>query len=135
MADRRRRGRLSDDAGELRRSVDCPQKLESLMERFYAFGGFGAILAILGIWRVVANLLFLARSTAAKGNFVKWDVEEAGKVGGPGSKDGRRSYRPIVVFKASDGSEHRAIGAMYSQAYHGIHAEVKLAALGHPPAT
>lgn len=88
------------------------------MDRFYAFGGFGSILVIVGVSQVFANLRFLARSTAAKGKFVKWDIDEPGKVGSPDSKDGRRSYRPVVAFQASDGTEHRAVGAMYSQAYH-----------------
>ncbi len=81
------------------------------MERFYAFGGFGVVLALVGLWRVVANLRFLARTTSADGEPVKWEITEAGKVGGPSSKDGRRSYRPIVAFQAADGSEHRVTGA------------------------
>lgn len=88
------------------------------MERFYAFAGFGAIVALVGLWRHIFNLRFLARTTLTEGKLVSWEITEAGKIGGPGSKDGRRSYCPIVVFRAADGSEHRAMGAMYRQAYH-----------------
>jgi hypothetical protein len=88
------------------------------MNLFYLAGGIGVILSIAGLWGIVANLRFLARTTAVEGQFVKWEITEAGKVGGPSSKDGRRSYRPIVAFRAADGSEHRVTGAAYRQAFH-----------------
>lgn len=88
------------------------------MQRFYAFGLFGAILALVGLWRIIFNLRFLARTTLTEGKLAKWETTEPGKVGGPDSRNGRRSYRPIVAFRAADGSEHRATGSMYRQAYH-----------------
>ena len=88
------------------------------MQRFYAFGLFGAILALVGLWRLIFNLRFIARTTLTEGKLAKWEITEPGKVGGPDSKDGRRSYRPVVAFRAADGSEHRATGSMYRQAYH-----------------
>ena len=88
------------------------------MKLFYLAGGIGAILTLFGLWRLVANFRFLARTKAVKGKLVSWDVTDAGKVGGPSSKDGRRSYRPIVSFRAVDGSEHRVMGAAYRQGFH-----------------
>ena len=88
------------------------------MQRFYAFGIFGAIVALVGLWRVVFNLRYIGRTTLTEGKLAKWEITDAGKVGGPDSKDGRRSYRPIVAFRAADGSEHRATGSMYRQSYH-----------------
>ena len=88
------------------------------MKLFYLAGGIGAILTLFGLWRLVANFRFLARTTAVGGKLVSWDVTEAGKVGGPSSKDGRRSYRPIVSFRAVDGSERRVMGAAYRQGFH-----------------
>ena len=88
------------------------------MSLFYLAGGIGAILTLAGLWRFVANFRFLARTTAVEGKFVGWDVTEAGKVGGPSSSNGRRSYRPIVSFRAVDGSEHRVMGAAYRQGFH-----------------
>ena len=87
------------------------------MKLFYLAGGIGAILTLFGLWRLVANFRFLARTTAVEGKLVSWDVTDAGKVGGPSSKDGRRSYRPIVSFRAIDGSEHRVMGAAYRQGF------------------
>ena len=87
------------------------------MKLFYLAGGIGAILTLFGLWRLVANFRFLARTTAVEGKLVSWDVTDAGKVGGPSSKDGRRSYRPIVSFRAVDGSEHRVMGAAYRQGF------------------
>jgi hypothetical protein len=88
------------------------------MNLFYMAGGIGAILTLFGLWRLVANFRFLARTTAVEGHLVKWEITEAGKVGGPSSKDGRRSYRPIVAFKAADGSERQVTGAAYRQGFH-----------------
>ena len=88
------------------------------MNLFYLAGGIGAILTLFGLWRLVANFRFLARTTAVEGRFVSWDVTAAGKVGGPSSSDGRRSYRPIVMFRTVDGSEHRVMGSAYRQAFH-----------------
>ena len=88
------------------------------MDLFHLAGGIGVILTLAGLWRVVGNLRFLARTTAVEGKLVRWDVTEAGKIGGPSSKDGRRSYRPIVAYRAADGSEHQVTGAAYRQAYH-----------------
>ena len=88
------------------------------MKLFYLAGGIGAILTLFGLWRLVANFRFLARTKAVKGKLVSWDVTDAGKVGGPSSKDGRRSYRPIVSFRAVDGSERRVMGAAYRQGFH-----------------
>ena len=88
------------------------------MSLFYLAGGIGAILTLAGLWRFVANFRFLARTTAVEGKFVSWDVTEAGKVGGPSSSNGRRSYRPIVTFRAADGTEHRVMGSAYRQAFH-----------------
>jgi hypothetical protein len=88
------------------------------MNLFYLAGGVGVVLTLVGLWRLVANLRFLARTTAVEGKFVSWDVTAAGKVGGPSSSNGRRSYRPIVTFRAADGSEHRVMGAAYRQAFH-----------------
>jgi hypothetical protein len=88
------------------------------MNLFYLAGGIGAILTLSGLWRLVANFRFLARTTAIEGHLVKWEITEAGKVGGPSSKDGRRSYRPIVGFKAADGSERQVTGAAYRQGFH-----------------
>ena len=88
------------------------------MNLFYLAGGIGAILTLFGLWRLVANFRFIARTTAIEGHLVKWEITEAGKVGGPSSKDGRRSYRPIVSFKAADGSEHQVTGAAYRQGFH-----------------
>ena len=88
------------------------------MKLFYLAGGIGAILTLFGLWRLVANFRFLARTKAVKGKLVSWDVTDAGKVGGPSSSDGRRSYRPIVAFRTADGSEHRVMGAAYRQGFH-----------------
>jgi len=88
------------------------------MKLFYLAGGIGAILTLFGLWRLVANFRFLARTTPVEGKLVSWDVTAAGKVGGPSSKDGRRSYRPIVSFRAVDGSERRVMGAAYRQGFH-----------------
>jgi Protein of unknown function (DUF3592) len=88
------------------------------MKLFYLAGGIGVVLTLVGLWRLVANFRFLARSTAVEGKLVNWDVTAAGKVGGPTSKDGRNSYRPIVSFRAVDGSEHRVMGSAYRQAFH-----------------
>lgn len=88
------------------------------MDLFHLAGGIGIVLTLAGLWRAVANLRFLARTTAVDGKFVRWEITEAGKVGGPSSKDGRRSYRPIVAFHAADGSERRVTGAAYRQAFH-----------------
>lgn len=88
------------------------------MNLFYLAGGFGVILALVGLWRVVANHRFLARTTTADGKLVNWEITEAGKVGGPSSSNGRRSYRPIVTFRAADGSERRVIGTAYRQSFH-----------------
>jgi Protein of unknown function (DUF3592) len=88
------------------------------MDLFHLAGGIGVILTLMGLWRGVANLRFLARTTAVEGKLVKWEITEAGKIGGPSSENGRRSYRPVVAFRAADGSEHRVTGAMYRQAFH-----------------
>ena len=88
------------------------------MDLFHLAGGFGVVATLMGLWRCIANLRFVARTTAVEGHLVKWDITEAGKVGGPTSKGGRRSYRPIVAFNAADGSEHRVTGAAYRQAFH-----------------
>lgn len=88
------------------------------MNLFYLAGGIGAILTLAGLWRLVANFRFLARTTAVEGKFVSWDITAVGKVGGPSSTGGRRSYRPIVTFRAADGSEHRVMGSTYRQAFH-----------------
>jgi hypothetical protein len=88
------------------------------MDLFHLAGGIGVILALVGLWRIVANLRFLARTTAAEGKLVSWDITAAGKVGGPSSSNGRRSYRPIVAFRTADGSEHRVMGAAYRQGFH-----------------
>ena len=88
------------------------------MKLFYLAGGIGAILFLFGLWRLIANFRFLARTTAVEGKFVRWDVTAPGKVGGPSSTGGRRSYRPIVSFRAVDGSEHRVMGSTYRQAFH-----------------
>lgn len=88
------------------------------MDLFYLAGGIGVILTVAGVWRVVANFRFLARTTAVEGKFLRWEITEAGKVGGPSSENGRRSYRPIVGFRAADGSERRVTGTTYTQAYH-----------------
>lgn len=58
------------------------------MNLFYLAGGFGVILALVGLWRVVANHRFLARTTTADGKLVNWEITEAGKVGGPSSSNG-----------------------------------------------
>jgi hypothetical protein len=88
------------------------------MDLFHLAGGIGVICTLMGLWRFIANLRFLARTTAVEGHLVKWEITEAGKVGGPTSENGRRSYRPIVAFKAADGSERRVTGAAYRQAFH-----------------
>jgi hypothetical protein len=77
---------------------------EGGMDLYHLAGGIGVILTLAGLWRAVANLRFLARTTAVEGKFVHWEITAAGKVGGPSSEDGRRSYRPIVAFRAADGS-------------------------------
>jgi hypothetical protein len=88
------------------------------MDLYHLAGGIGIILTLAGLWRAVGNLRFLARTTAVEGKFVRWEITEAGKVGGPSSENGRRSYRPIVAFRAADGSEHRVTGAAYRQGFH-----------------
>ncbi len=88
------------------------------MDLFHLAGGIGTILTLAGLWRFVGNLRFLARSTAVEGKFARWEITAAGKIGGPSSDNGRRSYRPIVAFRAADGSEHRVTGATYRQAFH-----------------
>jgi hypothetical protein len=88
------------------------------MDLFHLAGGIGVVCTLMGLWRCIANLRFLARTTAVEGHLVKWEITEAGKVGGPSSQNGRRSYRPIVSFKAADGSERRVTGAAYRQAFH-----------------
>lgn len=88
------------------------------MDLFHLAGGIGIVLTLVGLWRFVANVRFLARSTAVQGKFDRWEITAPGKVGGPSSENGRRSYRPIVAFRAADGSEHRVTGATYRQAYH-----------------
>ncbi len=88
------------------------------MDLFHLAGGIGVILTLAGLWRGVANLRFLARTTAAEGKFVRWETTQPGKVGGPSSSNGRRSYRPVVAFQAADGSGHQVTGATYRQAFH-----------------
>lgn len=87
------------------------------MDLFHLAGGIGVILTLWGLWQCIANFRFLARTTSVEGHLVKWEITEAGKVGGPSSSNGRRSYRPIVAFKAADGSEHQVTGTVYFQAY------------------
>ena len=88
------------------------------MDLVHLAGGIGVVLTLAGIWRSITNLRFLSRTTAVEGRFVRWEITEAGKVGGPSSTNGRRSYRPIVAFRAADGSEHLVTGSAYRQAYH-----------------
>jgi len=85
------------------------------MKRFYAFGGFGLVLVLFAIWKIVDNFRFLARSVSAQGKLVKWDITAPGTVGGPSGTGGKRSYRPVVSFRASDGSERRVTGQVFLQ--------------------
>ena len=91
------------------------------MDLHHLAGGIGIILTLTGLWRFIDNLRFLARTTAVEGKFDRWEITAPGKVGGPSSENGRRSYRPIVAFRAADGSEHRVTGATYRQAFHAPH--------------
>jgi len=88
------------------------------MQLFYLAGGIGVILVLTGLGRIVANLRFLSRSTATEGKFVRWEITEPGTVGGPNSTKGNRSYRPIVSFRAADGSQHQLTGSAYRLARH-----------------
>lgn len=88
------------------------------MQLFYLAGGIGVVLVLAGLGRIVGNLRFLSRSKAAEGKFVRWEITEPGKVGGPSGTNGRRSYRPIVSFRAADGSQHQFTGSAYRLARH-----------------
>jgi hypothetical protein len=85
---------------------------------FYLAGGIGLILVLAGFGKTIANLRFLARTKAVEGRFVKWEITEPGAIGGPSGTKGRRSYRPIVAFRADDGSTHQVTGSAYRQAFH-----------------
>ena len=88
------------------------------MDLYHLAGGIGIVLTLTGLWRLVANLRFLTRTTAVEGKFDRWEITAPGKVGGPSSENGRRSYRPVIAFRAADGSMHKVTGAIYRQAFH-----------------
>ncbi|MFO1414185.1 MAG: DUF3592 domain-containing protein [Burkholderiales bacterium] len=83
------------------------------MNLFYLAGSIGLILTLGALGRIVSNFRFLARSARAQGTFVRWEITEPGTVGGPSGTQGKRSYRPIIAFRAADGTEHRVTGSIY----------------------
>ena len=73
----------------------------------YVFGAFGLIVLSFGLWQLNWCIRFLLRSTRVEGRLVKWEMISPGFIGTPPKSVRGGSYRPVVAFKADDGTEHR----------------------------
>jgi hypothetical protein len=82
------------------------------MKVTYLLWAFGLIVAAFGIWRLLGCIEFLRRSIRTDGRLVAWERPRIGDAEAP-AVGTSRSYRAVVAFKASDGSEHRVRGTVW----------------------